>query len=228
MLCIAFSGGPDSTALLHALAQLTEARERGLRALHIDHGLHADSGAWARHCADFCQALDVPLTVLRACVGDARGEGIEAAARRVRYAAFIGNLGEGEWLSLAHHRDDQIETVLLKLLRGAGPDGLGGMRALRPLGRGFLWRPLLETPREVLRKYLTCQGLRTIDDPANADPRFARNTVRHEVLPLLTRHWPQAETSILHAARLCRVAADHLARQAETGLTTLRRDGDTL
>lgn len=227
-LCIAFSGGPDSTALLHALAQLPEARERGLRALHIDHGLHADSAGWVRHCEDFCRTLDVPLTVLRACVGDARGEGIEAAARRARYAAFIGNLGEGEWLSLAHHRDDQTETVLLKLLRGAGPDGLGGMRALRPLGRGFLWRPLLETPREILRKYLTGQGLRTIDDPANADPRFARNTVRHEVLPLLTRHWPQAETSILHAARLCRVAADHLAREAETGLTTLRRDGDTL
>lgn len=227
-LCVAFSGGPDSSALLHALAQLPEARERSLRALHIDHGLHLDSASWARHCADFCKSLDVPLKVVRVRVADARGEGTEAAARRARYVAFARDLGEAEWLALAHHRNDQVETVLLKLLRGAGPEGLGGMRALRPLERGFLWRPLLETPREVLGKYLTDQGLRTIDDPANINPHFARNTVRLQVLPLLTRHWPHAERSILHAARLCRMAADHLGREAETGLIALRRGDDAL
>src|SRR6185437_7509665 len=154
--------------------QLPKARERGLRALHVDHGLHVDSAAWAKRCADFCESLAVPLTTMRVEVNDARGEGIEAAARRARYAAFAANLGEGEWLVLGHHRDDQVETVLLKLLRGAGPEGLGGMRTLRPFARGFLWRPLLETPRESLRKYLSKHGIRWIDDPANADPRFAR------------------------------------------------------
>lgn len=227
-LCIAFSGGPDSTALLHALAQLPEARERGLRALHVDHGLHVDSAGWAGRCVDFCETLGVPLTVVRTRVGDARGEGIEAAARRARYAAFAEHLAAGEWLALAHHRDDQVETVLLKLLRGAGPEGLGGMRELRPLGRGFLWRPLLETPREMLRRYMADQGICAIDDPANSDPRFARNIVRHEVMPLLTRHWPRAEKSILHAARLCRVAADHLGREAETCLIALRREDDAI
>ena len=227
-LCVAFSGGPDSTALLHALAQLHEARALGLRALHVDHGLHADSAAWARRCADFCESLDVPLATLRVEVHDVRGEGIEAAARRARHAAFAANLDEGEWLVLGHHRDDQVETILLKLLRGAGPEGLGGMRALRPFARGFLWRPLLETPRGSLRKYLSENAISCIDDPANADLRFGRNVLRREILPRLYGHWPQAGASILHAARLCRTAADYIDAAAQAALTNLRRDADTL
>lgn len=227
-ICVAFSGGPDSTALLHALAQLPEARVRGLRALHIDHGLHPDSAAWAHHCARFCQALDVALTAVRVQVDAAGGDGVEAAARRARYAAFAEHLRDGEWLALAHHRDDQIETVLLKLLRGAGPEGLGGMRALRPLARGFLWRPLLETPREMLRKYLTENHLFCIDDPANRDPRFARNVLRQEILPRITAHWPHADASILHSARLCRAAADYIESDVQIALASLRWDDDTL
>lgn len=227
-LCVAFSGGPDSTALLHALAQLPEARERDLRALHVDHGLHAASADWAKRCADFCKSIDVPLTTLRVQVDHARGEGVEAAARRARYAAFSETIDEDEWLVLGHHRDDQVETVLLKLLRGAGPEGLGGMRARRPFARGFLWRPLLETPREILRKYLSEKGLSCIEDPANADPRFARNVLRRDILPRITTHWPHADTSILHAAQLCRVAADYIDGAAQAALATLRRDADTL
>jgi len=227
-LCVAFSGGPDSTALLHALAQLPEARARGLRALHVDHGLQADSAAWAKRCTDFCESLDVPLTTIRVQVDDARGEGLEAAARRARYAAFAANLGEGEWLVLGHHRDDQLETVLLKLLRGAGPEGLGGMRALRPFARGRLWRPLLETPRARLREYLAENALPSIDDPANADPRFARNVLRREILPRMAAHWPHAEGSILHSAQLCRAAADYIDGAAQAALAALRRDADTL
>jgi len=227
-LCVAFSGGPDSTALLHALARLTEARERGLRALHVDHGLHADSADWAKRCAGFCESLDVPLAAVRVQVDHARGEGIEAAARRARYAALAQSLQEGEWLVLGHHRDDQVETVLLKLLRGAGPEGLGGMRVLRPFARGFLWRPLLETPRASLRKYLSENELACIDDPANADPRFARNVLRREILPRMAEHWPHADASILHAAQLCRLAFDYIDSAAQNALANLRRDADTL
>jgi tRNA(Ile)-lysidine synthase len=227
-LCVAFSGGPDSSALLHALAQMPEARKRGLRALQVDHGLHAASAAWARHCVDFCKALEVPLTVVRVEVEDSRGEGIEAAARRARRAAFAGHLRDGEWLVLGHHHDDQVETVLLKLLRGAGPEGLGGMRALRPFARGFLWRPLLETPRGTLRKYLSENELTCVDDPANANPRFARNVLRAEILPRLARYWPHAEASILHSAQLCRAAAEYIDGDARTALASLRRAGDTL
>ncbi|TAN07318.1 MAG: tRNA lysidine(34) synthetase TilS [Rhodanobacteraceae bacterium] len=227
-LCVAFSGGPDSTALLHALAHLPGARARGLRALHVDHGLHADSADWVRHCAAFCRVLDLPLTVIKVEVDDTRREGIEAAARRARYAAFAANLGAGEWLALAHHRDDQVETVLLKLLRGAGPEGLGGMRALRPFAQGSLWRPLLETPRIMLANYLIGHGLVSIDDPANADARYLRNQLRHAVLPHLRAQWPYADAAILHAARLCRAAADYLNDAATAALATLRRDAGSL
>lgn len=217
-VCVAFSGGPDSTALLHALAQTPEVRAQGLRALHVDHGLHADSAAWARRCAAFCATLDLPLTTVRADVDASRGEGIEAAARRARYAAFTQHLRQGEWLALAHHRDDQIETVLLKLLRGAGPEGLGGMRALRPFARGFLWRPLLEIAREVLTNYLNTNNISFIDDPANHDPRFARNVLRHEILPRLGRHWPHFDAGVLHAAKLARGAADFIESEATIAL----------
>lgn len=227
-LAVGFSGGPDSTALLHALAQLPGARRRNLRALHVDHGLHPDSAAWAQRCADFCASLGLSFTVARTSVDGAGGKGVEAAARRARYAAFASQLGDGEWLVLAHHRDDQVETVLLKLLRGAGPEGLGGMRTMRPLARGCVWRPLLELPREVLRNYLIEHHLQAIDDPANADPRFTRNVVRGELVPLLAGHWPHAETAILHSARLCRAAADYLARESESNLTVLRRADGSL
>jgi tRNA(Ile)-lysidine synthase len=212
-LAVAFSGGPDSTALLHALAQLPEARKRGLRALHVDHGLHADSAAWAEHCRHFCDALDVACTLLRVQVAQGGGKGLEAAARDARHAALAEQLHAGEYLLFAHHRDDQVETVLLKLLRGAGPEGLGGMRALRPFGRGQLWRPVLDLARQQLRDYLDTHRLDAIDDPSNADTRLARNHLRHEILPRLHRHWPQATDSILHSATLSRAAADALRRQ---------------
>lgn len=227
-LCVAFSGGRDSSVLLHALAQLPEARELGLRALHVDHGLHRESADWAAHCARFCESLDVPLVSLRTTVTGACGEGVEAAARRARYEAFAKSLRDGEWLALAHHRNDQVETVLLKLLRGSGPEGLGGMRARRRFGRGTLWRPLLETPRDELDRYATSHGIEFLEDPANRDRRFARNLLRHELIPLLERHWPHADAAILHSARLCRAAADHLAREADANLALLQREQRSL
>jgi tRNA(Ile)-lysidine synthase len=219
-LCIAFSGGADSSALLHALAQLPEARARGLRALHIDHALHPHSLDWAAHAAAQCAAWEVPLTVIRVQVAR-DGQGLEAAARQARYAAFAAALAAGEMLLLAHHRDDQVETVLLKLLRGAGPEGLAGMRARRPLGLGQLWRPLLELPRERLREYLQSQGLSFIEDPSNADTRLSRNQLRREILPRLLAHWPHAAESILHSARLSREADDALRQHWLAAYATL-------
>lgn len=212
-LCVAYSGGPDSTALLHALAQMPEAQDRALRALHVDHGLHADSHAWAVHCRELAQAWQVPCLVLRVEVNHASGYGLEAAARDARYRAFALSLHDGERIVLGHHRDDQAETVLLKLLRGAGPEGLGGMRAIRPLGRGMLWRPLLDVSRETLRRYVDRHGLPCIADPSNADHRLTRNFLRHEILPRLTEHWPQAVESIVHSARHSREAAEALSQQ---------------
>lgn len=213
-LCVAFSGGPDSTALLHALAQLPPARTRGLRALHVDHGLHPHSADWAAHCRRFCASLDIACEIIPVNARPQHGEGAEAAARAARYAAFTASLRHGETLLLAHHRDDQIETVLLKLLRGAGPEGLGGMRAKRPLGAGTLWRPLLQVAdRATLQAYVAAHSLACIEDPSNADPRFARNRLRHDILPRLVAGWPQAQASILHSATLVQAAADTLRTQ---------------
>lgn len=218
-VCVAFSGGPDSTALLHALATLRHDGRR-LRAIHVDHGLHADSAAWAKACTAFCATLDLPLDIARVTV-TAAGEGLEAAARQARLDAFAASLAPGEWLATAHHRDDQAETVLLKLLRGAGPHGLGGMRERRPLGRGQLWRPLLDTPREALAAHAGAHGLAVIHDPANSDPRIARSFLRQDILPRLARHWPQAASSLVHVARLQRDQADFLDQRARALLDAL-------
>ena len=225
-LCVAYSGGPDSTALLHALAALPEARHRGLRAIHVDHGLHGDSAAWAAHCRALCDALEVSLVVVNVVVDRSRGDGLESAARRARHGAFAETMREGERVVLAHHRDDQAETVLMKLLRGAGPEGLAGMREQRPFAHGELWRPLLGTPRALLLDYVAANGLRTIDDPSNADSALARGYLRDTVLPGLRRHWPQAVDSITHSARLCADAADLLASQWKDALRELH-DTDT-
>lgn len=223
-LCVAYSGGPDSTALLHALASLPLARARGLRALHIDHRLHPDSANWAAHCQMFSASLGVACDVFHAEVDRQSGIGLEAAARHARYAIVANHLHAGERLLLGHHQDDQVETVLLKLLRGAGLEGLGGMRSQRPLGRGIAWRPLLGLPRDVLRDYVDTQGLPCIHDPSNDDTRLARNHLRHEILPLLREHWPQATASITHSAALCRAAADTLQQEWLVALENLRDD----
>lgn len=223
-LCVAFSGGRDSVALLHALSRLPQARARGLRALHVDHALHRSSAAWAEQCQRLCQDWSIPCEVVRVAVPLNTGIGLEAAARQARYAVFAERLGTRENLLLAHHRDDQAETVLLKLLRGAGPEGLGGMREHRPLGHGQLWRPLLELPRAALQTHAAAYGLDWIEDPSNADTTLARNQLRHEILPQLLVHWPHAVDSILHSARLSREAADALETQWQAALTTLCDD----
>ncbi|HZP65821.1 MAG TPA: tRNA lysidine(34) synthetase TilS, partial [Rudaea sp.] len=221
-LAVGVSGGMDSTVLLHALAQLPGARARGLRAIHVDHGIHADSARWARHCQSAAHGLGLECCVIAVQVVCA-DTGLEDAARRVRYAALAEELREGEILVLAHHRDDQAETILLKLLRGAGPEGLGGMRAQRALGRGKLWRPLLDLPRSALAGYAEEHGLAWIEDPSNADTRLRRNFLRRRVLPLVTERWPEATAALAHSARWARDAAEFIDRESATALAALRR-----
>ncbi len=221
-LAVALSGGVDSASLLHGLSQLTDARLRGLRAIHVDHGLHAQSGEWAAHCERICRACDVPLTTLKASVDRFGGAGLEAAARKARYDAFECALVQGEFLALAQHRDDQAETVLLKLLRGAGPEGLGGMRVLRRLGNASAWRPLLDISRDTLRRYAEIADLDWIEDPSNADIRIERNFLRHEVMPALRKRWPRADVSISQSAEWIRAAADFIDDQASQALASLQ------
>ena len=219
-VAVAFSGGLDSTVLLHRLAADAEVRARGLRALHVDHGLHPDAPQWAAHCERACVALGVPLHVLRVQVRP-DGDGLEAAARNARYAAFADTQHEGEVIALAHHRDDQAETVLLRLLRGAG-DGLAAMRPQRPFGRGWLWRPLLDTARARLLAEARAAGFAWIDDPSNADPRHDRNLLRHVVLPRLRARWPQAPAALARSAALIASQADLLAGEDDRRLAQLQ------
>lgn len=221
-LCVGYSGGLDSLALLHALASLPAARARGLSAIHVDHGLQVESADWAQHCQLTAAGLQLPLRIVRVAVRRADGDGLEASARRARLAAFRQHLPAGATLVLAHHADDQTETVLLKLLRGAGPEGLRGMRALRRLGEHLLWRPLLPLPRAALQAYAQAQSLQWIDDPSNADTRHARNFLRHAVLPSLRARWPRLDTAVGHSARWMNAAAEQLQRDAVLALAQIQ------
>lgn len=221
-LLVGFSGGLDSTVLLHLLAEDESVRRIGLRAIHVHHGMQPEADAWAGHCRAACAALGVALEVVRVHVDPASRLGPEGAARQARHAAFAAALGEGELLALAHHRDDQAETFLLRALRGSGAEGLAGMRPCRPFHRGHLWRPLLDTPRAALLDHATARGLRWIEDPSNADDRFDRNFLRNRVLPLLRERWPHADAALAQSARHCEQASDLLLAHDDRLLAQVR------
>lgn len=205
-LLVGYSGGLDSTALLHAL---TKAHPGRVRAMHVHHGLHADADDWAIHCQQTCDALGVPLVIAHVEVVDVDA-GPEAAARAARHRAFEAHLQGGEWLALAHHRDDQAETFLLRALRGSGPEGLASMRPWRRFGEGWLWRPLLGLPRAALLAHAEANALGWIDDPSNASSLFDRNFLRNQVMPMLRQRWPQADAAFARAAGWQQQAASAL------------------
>ena len=227
-LLVGYSGGLDSTVLLHLLAS-TPARTRlPLRAIHVCHGLDPAAEAWVAHCEAACRALDVPLGVVRARVDRASGLGLEAAAREARHAAFAATLREGEILALAHHADDQAETFLLRALRASGPDGLAAMRPWRAHAQGWLWRPLLGHSRAALLAHARAHGLQWIEDPSNADTAMGRNFLRNEVMPLLRRRWPGADAAFARSAALCAEATDLLEAEDARALTAALEAPDTL
>ncbi len=204
---LAFSGGLDSHVLLHALAALGEGLGAPASAIHVDHGLHSESGAWAAHCARVAGELGVPLELRRVDGRPASGESPEAAARHARYAALAACLEAGDCLLTAHHQDDQAETLLLQLLRGAGPKGLAGMPSAAPFGPGLHRRPLLGFARAELRAYAEAHGLRWLEDPSNADTGLRRNLLRHTILPELRASWPAVARTLSRSAGHCAEAA---------------------
>lgn len=213
--CVAVSGGLDSTVLLHLLASLAQ-REAlpPLSAIHIHHGLQSAADAWPAHCRELCAALSVSLQVEYVQV--LPGASLERVAREARYAAFAARLGAGEVLLTAQHRDDQAETLLFRLLRGAGVQGLSAMPVSRALGVGQLVRPLLNCSRDELLAYAREHKLTWIEDPSNADERFSRNYLRRQVLPALLGRWPQASANMARSAAHLSEAAqllDELAQQ---------------
>ncbi|GCA56728.1 tRNA(Ile)-lysidine synthase [Pseudomonas sp. SCT] len=196
---VAFSGGLDSTVLLHLLARLADRHELPvIRAIHVHHGLQAIADDWPAHCQRTCDELGVALSVIQVQVGS--GASVEQAARNARYQAFSQCLSEDELLLTGQHRDDQAETVLFRLLRGAGVRGLAAMPGERPLGHGRLVRPLLGVPRDELEAYAERNALTWVEDPSNQQYAHTRNYLRREILPLLGQRWPRAISALARTA----------------------------
>jgi len=200
-LCVGFSGGADSHSLLHALAELSQ-RETlpPIVALHVNHGLHGNADAWAMHCGKVASELGVGFHQEVVSVEAAASP--EAQARDARYRAFEAFLKVGDVLLLGHHLDDQVETVLFRLIRGAGPSGLAGMPEHRSLGKGSLLRALLGVSRAQIEHYARVNELNYLTDSSNDDTRFDRNYLRHEVLPLIEARWPGYRSGFVRSASL--------------------------
>ncbi len=193
---VGFSGGLDSRLLLELASELLP--RDSLRALHVNHAMQADADRWEAFCADTAARLGVAFSSHRVTLQS--GVNREAAAREARYEVFKTCLGAGELLLLAHHADDQAETLLLRLMRGSGLRGLGAMPVGRPLGRGQLLRPLLSYSRQALELMARERSLQWIEDPSNQDVRLRRNFLRREILPRLKAQWQQAAVQIAEAA----------------------------
>ncbi|HNI48510.1 MAG TPA: tRNA lysidine(34) synthetase TilS [Zoogloea sp.] len=224
-LRVGLSGGLDSSVLLHVLASVRRAEGFGLSAVHVHHGLVPGADRWGRHCGVFCANLDVPLRVVDVVVDRESPAGIEAAARMARRAAL---LAEGGVVALAHHRDDQAETVLFRAVRGAGVRGLAGMREIQSQSDGLVWRPLLNTSRAELEAYARAVGLVWIEDPSNMDHAHTRNYLRHELMPRLSVRFPGSVGTLARLGRLAGEASDLLDEMANEDRARLScSDGST-
>lgn len=220
---VGFSGGRDSTVLLHALRAAGIA---GLGAIHVDHGLQPASRAWATDCRRKAARWGIDCRVVTADLR-ARGDGPEAEAREARLRAMGSVVDRGDVIALAHHRDDQVETVLQRVLRGSGPEGLSGMAVVSRIRGLRLWRPLLDCPVAALAAYAGARRLRWIEDPMNADCRYQRVAVRRRVLPAWRRIEPGVDAQILKLAANCRAIAEGLMHMGQQALIDAAR-GDSL
>ena len=223
--CLAYSGGVDSTVLLHLLAQVRGRLASPLSVIHVDHGLQAESPDWAAHCVAQCAALGMPCLSLAVDASPVAGQSPEAAARDARNRAIAAALPPRGLLLTAHHRDDQAETLLLQLLRGSGVEGLAAMPRWREWEQGWLGRPLLASGRAEILAYAERHGLRWIDDPSNALPHADRNFLRQQVMPLLQTRWPSAAVAIARSAAHCGAAAESLRQQVGLWLDQALGDG---
>lgn len=223
-LAVALSGGADSTALLVACARRWPGQ---VRALHVHHGLQAAADGFVRHCEQLCAGLRVPLQVAHVDARHAQGESPEDAARRARYKAFEDLAQTSQALSaikniaLAQHADDQAETLLLALSRGAGVAGLAAMPARWQQGGITFHRPLLAVAGADIRAWLQAQGMGWIEDPSNQDERYTRNRIRHRLLPVLEQVFPQFRDTFARSSRHAAQAAQLLQELAEEDLTAV-------
>lgn len=220
---IAYSGGLDSTVLLHVLASLSRIhRLPPIRALHVHHGLQSAAESWPEYCRQVCARLDIAFESIAVTVEPAAS--IEQAARQARYQAFSQRLQVNDVLLLAQHQDDQAETLLFRLLRGAGVKGLAAMPESRVLGRGRLVRPLLHCSRRELEAYAREQQLEWVEDPSNEDTHFTRNFLRNRLMPSLRERWPQLTRTLAATAERMGEAQQLLDERAQEDLQSAQAD----
>lgn len=195
---IAYSGGLDSTVLLHIM----HAAKLPIHAVHVNHHIQQESDAWQKHCEDICKSLSVPITVQHAQIEKVPQKSLEDSARDARYASLEELLDINSAIVTAHHQDDLAETVLLQLLRGAGPAGLAAMPECKKLSCGYHLRPLLRYSRTELQQYAGSHNLQWVNDPSNQLNDFDRNYLRNEVMPKLLERWPAAQQTLSRSAIL--------------------------
>jgi tRNA(Ile)-lysidine synthase len=214
---VAYSGGCDSHALLHYLATNLS---RAVEAVHINHNLQAESVVWQAHCEQVCDGLNVPLTSISVAVS--KTGSLETNARNARYVAFKQCLQPGDYLLLAHHQDDQTETLLMNLFSGRAQTGLLGMPGQRALAYGQLMRPLLQVRKAAILAYARAAGLHWIEDPSNADTTHTRNWLRHELIPQLAQRWPNVHDHLEASWQQSRLMLEQVQRQAEQDYQSVR------
>jgi tRNA(Ile)-lysidine synthase len=199
-LWVGFSAGLDSTVLLHALMQDGRLKDK-IQAIHVHHGLSNHADEWEADAQLFCKQLGIPLTRKRVSISSLSN--LEEEARKARYGVFRSLLKEGDALILAHHRDDQAETVLLQLFRGAGIDGLSAMPPYKPFANAVIVRPLLHCSRKTLEAYAHFYQLPFVTDESNADSSYSRNFLRNQIIPELEKKWPGVQANLARTARHC-------------------------
>lgn len=225
-LVIAYSGGVDSQVLLHTLAKLSKKKliNNPISVCHVNHGLSDNAQAWQEFSRQQCQQLNLPLVICSVNVKAQKQQSLEALARDARYQSLQQVNTDQSIIITGHHSDDQSETFLLALKRGAGLKGLSAMSSEAHLGKHFLLRPLLTISRENIESYAKKNQLTWVEDESNNDTRFDRNFIRKQIMPLLRDRWPSINNTINRSAAHClegQALLDELAEQdlAKVSLT---------
>lgn len=200
-LWLAYSGGVDSSVLLHILVKNRENLASELTAVHVNHQLSPNAETWVNHCKTICEKNNIEFKIITINAKKIKGSSQEAHARELRYAALENVMGEGDLLLTAHHKDDQAETLIQQLMRGAGPEGLAGIPEIKKFGHGWLARPLLEYSREQIKDYAEHHELIWIEDESNLDTNMDRNYIRAHVIPCLQQRWPSTVDIISRSVR---------------------------
>jgi tRNA(Ile)-lysidine synthase len=195
-VCVGLSGGRDSVVLLHLIGQVRAEFSMSVSAIHVNHQISPNANRWADFCLALCEKIAIPLRIEQVIVARDSGKGLEASARAARYSAYARDAADV--ILLAHHRDDQAETVLLQALRGAGLKGISAMPTVKSLGADKqIIRPLLDIAPAILADYAAANDLTWIHDESNDDVHYTRNYLRHDIFPRLAEHLPQSTASLV-------------------------------